>query len=79
MSQNTNTGIGFWGAFFLLLLALKLTNVIDWSWWWVTAPIWIPTIICIVVGIIALIIMLNKPKTTYQKMLMKNSNRKKML
>jgi len=29
----------FTGALFLLLLALKLTNTIDWSWWWVTAPI----------------------------------------
>jgi hypothetical protein len=19
---------------------LKLTNVINWSWWWVTAPLW---------------------------------------
>ena len=21
---------------------LKLTNVIDWSWWWVLAPVWAP-------------------------------------
>ena len=27
---------------FLVFLVLKLTNVIDWSWWWVTSPIWIP-------------------------------------
>ena len=26
---------------FLLFLVLKLTNVIAWSWWWVTAPLWI--------------------------------------
>jgi hypothetical protein len=25
---------------FLVFLVLKLTKVIDWSWWWVTAPIW---------------------------------------
>lgn len=25
---------------FLLFLALKLTEIIDWSWWWVTAPLW---------------------------------------
>ena len=25
---------------FILLAALKLTDVIDWSWWWVTAPLW---------------------------------------
>ena len=26
----------------LLFLTLKLTGHIDWSWWWVLAPFWIP-------------------------------------
>lgn len=26
---------------FLVFLVLKLTGVIDWSWWWVTSPLWI--------------------------------------
>ncbi len=26
----------------LLFLGLKLTHNIDWSWWWVTSPLWIP-------------------------------------
>lgn len=25
---------------FLIFLTLKLCSVIDWSWWWVTAPLW---------------------------------------
>ena len=25
---------------FLVFLVLKLAAVIDWSWWWVTAPLW---------------------------------------
>ncbi len=25
---------------FVVFLVLKLTEVIDWSWWWVTAPLW---------------------------------------
>ena len=25
-----------------MFLVLKLTDVIDWSWWWVTAPLWVP-------------------------------------
>ena len=25
---------------FLLFLGLKLTHHIDWSWWWVTCPLW---------------------------------------
>ena len=27
---------------FLIFLSLKLCGIIDWSWWWVTAPLWIP-------------------------------------
>lgn len=27
---------------FIVFLVLKLTNVITWSWWWVTAPLWMP-------------------------------------
>ena len=25
---------------FLIFLVLKLCNVIAWSWWWVTCPLW---------------------------------------
>lgn len=25
-----------------LFVTLKLTGVIAWSWWWVTAPLWLP-------------------------------------
>lgn len=48
---------GFGGAIFLVFLILKLTHVIDWSWWWITAPLWIPVslsiIILVIIGIIA--------------------------
>lgn len=30
---------------FLVFLVLKLTGEIDWSWWWITAPLWIAAII----------------------------------
>ena len=36
---------------FIVFLVLKLTGVITWSWWWVTAPLWIPWAI---VGVILL-------------------------
>jgi len=35
-------GVGFAGWLFLLFLGLKLTGYIAWSWWWVTAPLWVP-------------------------------------
>ena len=53
VKTSTNGGIGFLGALTILFIALKLTHVIDWSWWWVLAPIWIP--IVVVLGIIAIV------------------------
>lgn len=29
-----------WLLSFVVLLALKLTGCIDWSWWVITAPLW---------------------------------------
>jgi hypothetical protein len=28
-------------ALFCIFMTLKLCSVINWSWWWVTAPLWI--------------------------------------
>ena len=53
VKTSTNGGIGFLEALTILFIALKLTHVIDWSWWWVLAPIWIP--IVVVLGIIAIV------------------------
>lgn len=39
-SSSSSGGIGFVGALALLFIALKLLGFIDWSWWWVLAPIW---------------------------------------
>jgi hypothetical protein len=40
--------IGLSGCLFLIFLTLKLTHFINWSWWWVTAPLWIPVVFAIV-------------------------------
>ena len=29
-------------ALWLLFVGLKLGGVIDWSWWWVLSPFWVP-------------------------------------
>lgn len=39
-SASASGGVGFFGLLFLVFLVLKLTHVIDWSWWWITAPLW---------------------------------------
>jgi hypothetical protein len=47
-SSGTNNGIGFATVLFLVFLVLKLIGVIDWSWWWVTAPLWAGFVIVLV-------------------------------
>lgn len=38
---------------FLVFLILKLCNVIAWSWWWVTAPLWIGWTLSLIVFFVA--------------------------
>jgi hypothetical protein len=58
--ENTSSGMGIGMILFIVFLVLKLTGVINWSWWWVTSPLWIPLalggIIIGIVGVIAIII-----------------------
>ena len=51
-SSNSSGGIGIGMILFLIFLVLKLTGNIDWSWWWVTSPLWLGFGICLVLWII---------------------------
>ena len=58
---STNGGIGFLGALTILFIALKLTHIIDWSWWWVLSPIWIPIVAVLgVIAIVAIVVLIIK-------------------
>ena len=50
-------GISLGTVLFIVFLILKLTGTITWSWWWITAPLWIPIGICIVFLVLTGIIM----------------------
>jgi hypothetical protein len=56
--KSSGGGIGFMGVLFITFLVLRLTEVIDWSWWWVTAPLWgVPALIIgFILGIIAIVL-----------------------
>ena len=50
-----SNGISFTTILFLVFLVLKLTNTIDWSWWWVTSPLWIGVVIWVIISLILII------------------------
>ena len=51
--RRNNRGVGFFGLLGIAFIILKLLKVITWSWAWVLSPIWIPTIIGVILGLLA--------------------------
>ena len=53
-------GITFLQLLTIVFVVLKLTKYIDWSWWWVLAPLWIPVAlvfaVVFILGIIGAIV-----------------------
>ena len=45
--SSSSSGVGFTGLLTMMFIALKLTGVIDWSWWWVLSPLWISSAIAL--------------------------------
>lgn len=41
-------------------VVLKLCDVIEWSWFWVTAPFWMPLAAIVTIYLIALVVLLVK-------------------
>ena len=52
MKKERTSGITLCDLLGVAFIVLKLCKVIDWSWWWVLAPFWIPVIILIILMII---------------------------
>lgn len=40
--QKAGGGIGCLGVAGIVLIILKVTGLIKWSWWWVLAVYWVP-------------------------------------
>ena len=47
--SNSSNGLGLGMILFLIFMTLKLTGDINWSWWWVTSPLWIPILVLLAV------------------------------
>ena len=57
----TGNGIGLGTVIFLIFLVLKLAGigqVANWSWWWITSPLWIPILLGLAIVVVAVLIAL---------------------
>lgn len=57
--KNNIIKADFLTLLFLMLLFLKLGQfgvVAEWSWWWVTAPLWVPAAAAIISVVVILLI-----------------------
>lgn len=55
-STQSSGGIGFFGLLAVLFIGLKLTHYIDWSWWWVLSPFWVPAAFIIAIFLVILLV-----------------------
>lgn len=63
-SKATSSGVSLATVLVAIFVVLKLTHVIDWSWWWVFSPWWIGLAIFVailaVIGLVAGVVLLLK-------------------
>lgn len=54
--ESKSSGLGISAVLQIVFLVLKLTGLIDWSWWLVLVPLWTDIGFCLLFIILALII-----------------------
>ena len=55
--KATSSGLSLCSLLTVAFVVLRLCKVIDWSWWWVLSPLWMPWAIAFVVmGIVGTIV-----------------------
>lgn len=47
---------GFLYLLTLLFIALKLTNVLDWTWWQVFAPLYVPFVFVLIASVLGYVL-----------------------
>lgn len=49
-------GVSIVGVLTLIFFVLKITGLINWSWWWVFSPIWIYLLLFFTIALIAAVV-----------------------
>lgn len=44
MNDSISRLVGFISTMIVILVGMKLGGAIDWSWWLVLAPVWVPCV-----------------------------------
>lgn len=56
------TGLSLPVVVFVVFLILKLTNLVTWSWWWITSPLWIVAALVVVLAVISFCVLVFRVK-----------------
>ena len=67
-SKSSSGGVSLTTVVFIVFLILKLCNVISWSWWWVTSPLWISLGLWLLFGLPMIIYMKVETKKLNKQM-----------
>ena len=54
--SSSSGGIGFCGLLAIVFITLKLCGVIQWQWYKVLAPLWVPVVAFVLVTIIIFVV-----------------------
>lgn len=63
-NHSGSGGIGFLGLLTIVFIVLKLTHVINWSWWWVLSPALLSVLVFIVFAVAVGVVKSKIHKTT---------------
>ena len=58
--QTVTTSFPIASILAIVFVVLKLTNNVDWSWWWVLSPLWVPLGIIVILFAVIFILLFVK-------------------
>jgi len=65
--QTVTTSFPIASILAIVFVVLKLTNNVDWSWWWVLSPLWVPLGIIVILFAVIFIFLFVKTMVGVKK------------
>lgn len=62
--SNHNYSVPVYQILLILFIFSKINGTIDWSWWWVLSPIWIPLALGVTLAVLGAIFKIFKDAVT---------------